>query len=297
LTLTASPDEEAAQRRDRLAGAGLAVLSASAFGTLAIFARYAYQAGGDVPAVLFARFALAAGVMALIMAVRREPWPRGRTLGWLILLGGVGYVGQSLAFFSALRYASASLVSLLLYLYPALVTVLSVTLLGERLTRTRVLALVVALTGSVLTVGGAEGGQPLGVALGVLAALLYSAYIVAGSRLLADVGPLPSTSVILASAAAVYGVLALVQRPVFPTGALGVGAILGLALIATVVAVLTFFASVARVGPSMTSTISTLEPVVTVILAALLLGERVTPVQLLGAALVLSVVPLLTRSR
>lgn len=284
-------------RPDRLVGIALVLLSGVCFGTLAIFARAAYDAGGEPVSVLFLRFVVAGAAMAALMVLRRERWPRGRNLVALLALGGIGYVGQSLAFFTALTLASAALVSLLLYLFPAIVTLLSAVFLGERITRIRAAALALALAGSALTIGQAGGGRPLGIVLGVLAALVYSVYIVTGSRVTPRAGAIPSTTVILLTATVVYGVVVLFQRPSYPAGWDGALAILGLALVATVVAVVAFFAGLQRIGPSETSSLSTVEPVVTVVLAATLLGETIAPVQLAGGACSLAAVVILARSR
>lgn len=283
--------------RERVAGVVLVAVSGASFGTLAIFARYAYRAGGEPTAVLFLRFTVAAMVLVAVLAVRREALPRGRALLPLVGLGAIGYVGQSLAYFTALTYASVALVSLLLYLFPVIVVLLSRVFLGERLTRVRGTALALALAGSALTVGSGAGGRPLGVVLGIVSAVLYALYIVIGSRVTAGVGAIPAATVIVGSAALSFGLVVLVTRPAFPHGALGAFAILGLALVATVVAIVTFFAGLARLGPTDSSTLSTFEPVVTVLLAATLLGERVTPLQLAGGALILGAVLLLARRR
>lgn len=280
----------------RDAGIALVVISAASFGTLAIFARFAYEAGGDPIGVLFLRFAVAGTVLAVLMAVRGERWPRGRNLAGLVALGGLGYVGQSLAFFTGLTYASAGLMALLLYLFPAIVVVLSVVFLHERLSGAKVVALALALLGSILTVGAARAGQPLGVALGVTAAVIYSFYIVVGSQVTPRAGVIPASTVVILTAATVFGLLSVAVRPAFPGGLSGVAAILGLALVATVVAIGTFFAGLARLGPSDTSTLSTLEPVVTVVLAAVLLGESITLLQITGGALILGAVVLLARA-
>lgn len=288
---------ERAGARERVAGVLLVVASAASFGTLAIFARLAYRAGGEPAAVLFLRFTVASMVLAAVLAVRREPLPRGRPLVALMALGGIVYVGQSLAFFTALTQASAALVSLLLYLFPAIVVLLSAAFLGERLTPVRITALVLALAGSALTIGTGAGGRPLGIALGVASAVIYAVYIVMGSRLTAGVGAVPAATVIIASAAVTYGLIVAVTGPAYPRGPLGAVAVLGLALVATVVAIVTFFAGMARLGPADSSTLSTLEPVVTVALAAVLLGERVTSLQLAGGVLILGAVVLLARRR
>ena len=108
-----------------LVGALYVALSAASFGALPIFIKIAYASGAEPVAVLALRFTFAALLMSAIMLVKGLRWPRGRNLLTLACMGALGYVGQSFCFFSALNYASAGLVSLLLYLYPALVTVLA----------------------------------------------------------------------------------------------------------------------------------------------------------------------------
>lgn len=280
----------------RAAGVVLIAVSAASFGAMAVFARLAYDGGADVTAVLFLRFAIAAPLMAVLMRLRGLAWPRGRLLAGLAAMGGLGYVGQSLSFFTALTKASASLVALLLYAYPAIVTVLSVLVLGERLTRPRVAALGVALAGAVLTIGPELSGEPLGVVLGASAAVIYSAYILVGSRLTPRSGALPASAVIMAAAAAVYAVVVAVQRPAFPATAGSWSAVVAIALVSTVVAITTFFAGMARLGATDASTLSTLEPVVTVVLAALVLDERLSAAQLVGGLLILAAVVVLARA-
>ena len=281
----------------RTVGVLLIAVSAASFGAMAIFARVAYDGGADVTAVLFLRFALAAPLMAVLLRLRGLRWPRGRTLAGLAAMGGVGYVGQSLSYFTALTMASAGLVALLLYLYPAIVTVLSTVVLGVPLTPVKAAALAIALVGAALTIGPEVDGRPLGIVLGATAAVVYSVYILVGSRLTPRSGALPSSAVVMAAAAAVYAVVVLVQRPAFPSTLGSWAAVVAIALVSTVVAITTFFAGMARLGPADASTLSTLEPVVTLVLAAAVLDERITLVQLAGAAFILAAVVLLARSR
>lgn len=86
-----------------------------------IFARFAYTSGVSPVTLLFLRFAFAAPVMLGLVAYRRVRLPRGAALAALIGLGGVIYVAQALCYFTALTRAPASLVALILYLYPVLV--------------------------------------------------------------------------------------------------------------------------------------------------------------------------------
>ena len=280
----------------RLSGYIFTIISAVSFGIMPILARFAYASGAEPITVLFLRFLAASILMFAILFVRRIPLPRGRTLFHLFLMGGLGYVGQSMCYFNALTMASASLVSLLLYLYPVLVTVLSAFVLKERITPLKLAALGLALLGAFLTIGFSGEGTPLGIVLGLGAAVIYSVYIVAGSKVMQNVQALPASAVIMASAGVVYGGLAAVRGTVLPATPGGWWAVLGIAVLCTVVAITTFMASIERIGPANAATVSTLEPVVAVVLAGLLLNETLSPLKLFGGALILAAVVILTRA-
>lgn len=278
----------------RILGIFLVAVSAAAFGTLAIFGRYAYAAEMDAITILFLRFSLSALVLLAILRLRRESLPRGRPLVPLIGMGAIGYVGQAFCYLAALNYASSGLVALLLYLYPAFVTVLSVVVLHERMTRLKLLALLLALIGSGLTIGPA-GGQLLGILLALGAAGIYSIYIIVGAQVMKQVSAVQSSTVIMASAGVMAGVLMAINGPHWPATAAGWWAVAGIVIVATVLPAVTFFIGLRRVGPTTAAMISTLEPVVTVLLAAWLEAERLQPLTLIGGGLILGAVLLLTQ--
>ncbi|RKP44930.1 DMT family transporter [Trinickia fusca] len=290
----------ASSRAEVVRGALLVALSASAFGAMAIFGRFAYAGGTDVLGLLTLRFLICGVVLSVVAKQRGVAWPRGRALWPIVAMGGVGYVGQSLCYFVALQHAQASLVALLLYLYPAFVTLLAAWWLGERLTQVKAAALVLCLAGSALMVGGGRG-EPLGIALGLAAAVVYSIYIVVGARVTRGIDPLATTAVVCLAAAAVFCTVSLVRTlagapPHLPQTAGAWMAMLAIALVSTVTAMLAFFAGLTRLGAARTSMLSTLEPVVTVTLASLLLGERLSPLQWLGGASILAAVLWLVRA-
>ena len=273
----------------------LIAISAASFGTLAIFGRFAYEDGKDIFTILFLRFGGSAAFITIILLLRKEQFPRGRILAQLVGMGALGYVGQSFSYLTAINYASAGLVALLLYLYPIFVAVLSTVFLNEKLTRIKVTALMLALFGTALTVGPA-GGQMSGILLAISAALIYSVYIIVGTNVMKHVSAVQSSTVIFASAGIVYGLLTLSNGAHFPASNSGWLAMLGIILISTIIPVVTFLAGLERIGPTNAAMLSTLEPVVTVLLAAWLFGERLMPIVLVGGGLILVAVILLTKS-
>src|SRR5512147_1475562 len=278
----------------RITGILLIAISAASFGTLAIFGRYAYAAGMDIFTVLFLRFTISASIMTIILLMRKERFPNGKILLQLIGMGALGYVGQSFSYLSAIKYASAGLVALLLYLYPMFVFVLSVIVLREKVTWLKVIALLLALTGTALTVDPA-GGQLTGILLAILSAVIYSIYIIVGTNVMKHVSAVQSSLVIFASAAIVYGMLTAANGAHFPSTNSGWLGVAGIVLVATVIPVATFLAGLERIGPTNASMLSTLEPVVTVLLAGLIFGERLAAITILGGSLILVAVILLTR--
>ena len=181
----------------RLTGILLIAISAASFGTLAIFGRYAYTDGMDTFTVLFLRFTISASIMTIILLLRKEPFPRGRILLQLIGMGALGYVGQSFMYLTAINYASAGLVALLLYLYPFFVMILSAIVFREHITRLKVIALILALVGTALTVDP-NGGQLIGALMAVTAAAIYSVYIIVGTNVMKHVSSVQSSTIIFA---------------------------------------------------------------------------------------------------
>jgi drug/metabolite transporter (DMT)-like permease len=274
----------------RWMGVLLIVISAASFGALPIFIRLAYRTGADPITLLVLRYSIAAVVMVAIMFIRKTPLPRGRILLGLFLMGAVGYVGQSFSYFTALTMASAGLVALLLYLYPAIVTMLSALFFKERLTPAKVGALTLALVGTALTIGPTGSGRVPGILLAIAAAVIYSFYILVGSRIMPHSSAIAASTTVITAAAAVYIGIVAVRGPAFPQTFSGWVDIFAIALVSTVLPIVTFFAGLERVGPTRASTLSTFEPVMSVMLAILILGETISPLQVLGGVLILAAV-------
>ncbi len=290
------------QRRSALIGLALVLTSAAGYGTQAIFARLAYAAGANVSTVLLLRFVLSLAVLwpVLVLSGRgKRAWtaikqPK-RLLGLLVL--GILFSGNSIAFFTALTYLHTAVVELLLYLYPGIVLILSAIFLHERLGLMKLLALLCALAGSALTVGplgavalpGVTGGKVLlGLALGLSAALIYATYIVIGNRLAAG-----TPSDVTAAVSMTGTTLVFVFGSLAGDGAtLSISsdawlAIGGVALFSTVIATTFFLAGLERLGPSRAAILATVEPVVTLILATLVLHDPPRWFQVIGGALIL----------
>jgi drug/metabolite transporter (DMT)-like permease len=266
-------------------GIVLCLASAAGFGGMAIFAKIAFRHGATVTSLLTLRFGIAAAVLWAVVAIGRRPPPPRRVVVAGAGLGAFGYSLQAACYFSALQHIDASLTALLLYTYPVLVFGGAVILGRDRPTRAKAgaLALAAAGTGLVL-VGGASGAlNAPGVALALGAALTYTVYILVADTVVGEGDPFALAAIVSTGAfAALLGFSLATGRVDLSLDASGWAAIVALALISTVAAITAFLLGLERVGPSTASIVSTLEPVVTVALAALVFAERLGVVQLAG---------------
>jgi drug/metabolite transporter (DMT)-like permease len=216
-------------------------------------------------------------------------------------LGAFGYAAQAGCFFAALDRVDASLLSLMLYTYPSMVAVAAILLRRERADARRFAALLLASGGLVLVLANAKAGtlDPIGAALALGAASVYTTYILTSQGIAGRMSPtLLSALVCTGATVTLTGGTALIGdlNPGAVT-ATGWGWLVSLAVVSTVVAVSLFFAGLKRVGPTSAAILSTAEPVVTVILAFLVFGEVLGPLQLLGGLLVIAAVLVLASQR
>ena len=280
----------------RWQGVLLVAISAAGFASIGLFARVAAASGASLLTVLALRFVLAGIILALVLRHRRLAWPRGQDLAGLVLLGALGYTAQSFCFFSALNHLTVGLAVLLLYLHPALVLLAGAALGRQRLTPRKAALAAASFAGILLTVRGDLAGTPVGLAFGIGAALIYTNYILVGEHLTPRTGVIPAATVIVLSAAVMFCLGTLVEGVRWPGTTGGWLAVAGIAVLGTALATVTFFAGVQRIGAGDAATLSTLEPVVALVLAFVFLGEQLGAVQLAGALLVIASAALLGRS-
>ncbi|WP_436347459.1 DMT family transporter [Natronorubrum sp. FCH18a] len=279
-------------------GIALILVSAIGFGTLGIFGIYAQRAGLSIPTVLVFRFLLAGALIWAFLAWRGEATTlRGRPLAIALALGGFGYTAQSGLYFLGLEFMTAGLVAIVLYTYPAFVVVLAVLTIGERVSRPMLLALCLAFGGIVLVTGAnPDGASLVGVVVVLGAALAYACYITGSRAVLETVDPLVLTAYVLPAAATSYVVIGTATGQLeLPTAPSAWVILCCIAVFATAVPVVAFFAGLQYIGASRASIVSTAEPPVTVVLGAALFAEPVTVATVVGGVSILAGVIILER--
>ena len=279
-------------------GALLCLVAAGSFALQPVLVKLAFDGGAGVASIGAIRFALAALALALLArrAIAAAP---ARTLLAPFLLGLTIYGLETGLFFASLERIDVSLASLLMCSYPALVVAGAVLLRRERASRRRALALVVALVGVALVLAGGVSGamDPLGIGLALGAAIAYAAYVLVSDRLLGTTEPLVLATMLCAGAAVAFALGGAASGSLETPDVSTLAVIGAIALVATVLPIAAFLGGVHRIGPSRATILGTVEPPVTIALSALIFGERLGPLQLLGAALVLSGVVILQLRR
>lgn len=273
----------------------LVLASAACFGVMAIFAKLAYEQGATVGTLLAVRFLLAAlALWGLALATGSARALDRRVIVAGLLLGGFGYAAQSTLFFSSLTRIDAALAALLLYAYPALVTLAAVALGREGLRARTLGALAVASAGVFLVLAGAGMGARsidlVGAGLAFGSAIAYTAYILASQPVAGRVPPIAFAATVCTGASLSFLAGGWLLGELETPSAAALGWIACIALIGTVGAIVLFFAGLVRVGPSKASILSTVEPPFTALLALAVFGEALAPPQLAGGALVLAAV-------
>ena len=291
-------------------GLGLTVVSAFAFGSGPLFAKPVYTEGVGWHVLMAWRFLVGAGLAWAWLPLNtrfRAGLRRMRRRDLAVALGlGVLYTGNSATYFAGLETVSASLSALIVYVYPAIVAVISLQV-GHSLRGRRAWgALGLALAGVALAVGNIEEASAppvIGLLLIAASPVIYSVWIVLAARLSgegrsgvgleaeAGADPLAAGAVMLSATAATYWLSALVLgQPVLPAQ-IPSGAwfgLVGIGVVSTFIAVLAFYTGAHRIGAARASIVSTVEPIWTIALASLLFGETLGPLQLVGGAMILA---------
>lgn len=278
----------------RARGVALAIVSAITFSSLGLFARLAYSQGMAPSQALAWRFTLA-GIVLWVMLVRkgghRRPWREYRNA---LLLGLLGFAPQAGLFFLTVRYLSPGLASLLLYLYPAFVVFLSMVFLKRPPRPAQLFALLFSTAGCTLTLWTRGDYPAVGYALGVIVALAYGVYLIVSEKVVEGLDPIFITANLMVSAAVIYWILTVAGGDVLVPGTpAAIAGVVGIAVVGSVIPIVTLFAAIRIIGSADTSLVSTIEPLFTVALSALLYGERLTSLQLGGGALIVTGVLLL----
>ena len=268
------------------------ITAMTAFGTIGLFVR---AIGLPSSIIALVRGVVGAAFLLLVLVLRRARPDRGtiRKNLPLLCLSGAAIGFNWILLFEAYRYTTVATATLCYYFAPIFVTLFSPLLLGERLARRKLFCVVAALTGMVLVSGVPQTGLPSlaearGILFGLGAAVLYASVVLMNKKI-DGVGALDKTTIQLAAAAAVLlpYTLATEDFTALSPSLLSVVLLLILGVVHTGVCYTLYFGSLCHPPAQTAALFSYIDPVVAILLSALLLGEPLGLLGAVGAVLVL----------
>lgn len=267
------------------------IVSASVFGTLGPFVRRIEVASAEL--ALY-RAVLAAVFLLLFFLVRRKRLRLReiRKALWLLLLSGAAMGFNSMLLFESYKYTSISLATLSYYIAPVIVTALCPLLFHEKMTRTQVLCFLMSTLGVALIIGsgGLQGGGSdlRGIVCALGAAVFYAAVILL-NKYIHGVTGLEHTFVQLLAAVVVLAPYVGLTSGFHPEvlSATGWVNLLIVGFVHTGVTYCIYFSAIRTLPGQESSLLSYLDPIVSVLISVLLLGEPLAPIQIAGMVLFL----------
>lgn len=268
------------------------IFSVSVFGTIGIFVRWI---GLPSSVIALVRGAVGAAFLLLLARFRHAPIDRAalRRRWQLLLLSAAMMSFNWITLFEAYRYTTVATATLCYYMAPIFVTLISPVLLKERLTTRKLLCVFLALAGMVFVSGVPQSGLPgpseaKGILLALCSAALYAGVILI-NKYLAGVPAYDRTLLQLACAAAVMIPYILLTEDLSAMSVTPLGAVLLLivAVFHTGWCYALYFGSMTVLSAQTVALFSYIDPIVAILLSALLLREPLGWSGILGAALVL----------
>ena len=263
--------------------------SMAIFGTVGIFVRFIPMASAGIA---FCRGVLGCIFLLALMALtgKKPNLEDMKRNGWILAISGAAIGINWILLFESYRYTTVAIATICYYLAPAFVTLAS-PLVGEKLTVKKLLCIGVALVGMVFVSGVLQGNQQssfLGVVLGVGAAVFYASVILLNKKL-SPIGAYDKTLCQLGAASLVVAPYILLTGGIYfgdmsPVSWIMLGV---LGIVHTGIAYALYFGGIRDVNAQTAAILSYLDPVLSILLSALILRERLDVFSVAGAVLIL----------
>ena len=275
--------------------AGLALLAALGFSLKAIFIKLAYPYGVDAITLLALRMVFSLPVFLWVGLVRHKASQNLSMDDWarVFLLGCLGYYGASILDFWGLEYISAGLERLILFTYPTLTILIGVLFQGKTFTRREFFAIVLCYSGIgfafIHDLGQGDSASVLiGGALVFASSVSYALYLSGSAPMIARLGALRFSALAMLVSTAVTLIHFFAAQPlsafIQPLPVYGWG--LAMAMFSTIVPVFALSAAIRQLGAGQASLYGMIGPMLTIGFGWWLLGEQISLEQMIGAALV-----------
>ena len=267
----------------------LLLLSMTIFGTVGIFVRNIPLPSEEI-ALYRAALALLLIGLYLLISHKKITLTRPRLQLTVLLLSGAAMAMNWVLLFEAYKYTTISNATLAYYFAPTVVTVASTIIFKEKITPLSVLCFVGSSAGIVLITGTQSGGDGdlIGILFGLGAALLYAS-VVLMNKLLSDVAGIQRTFMQFLSAVAVLIPYVLIGTGIHLDGLSSNGwiALLIVGIIHTGITYCMYFTSIGTLPGQKVAILSYVDPLVAVLASVFILGEDITPLQIVGGIMIL----------
>lgn len=278
---------------DKIKGYIYGIVASATYGMIPLFTLPLYSAGMDIYSVLFIRYTLAIGILALMIKARGRSFHiSGANLKSILIFGSV-FAVSSISLFTSYKYMDAGIASTLLFVYPIIVALIMRIFFRERLSLYTILCMAGALGGIVLLYKGDGAGtlSVLGTVMAILSALSYAIYIVGINRsTLKEVPTVTLTFYMLTAGWIVFGICVLIRGELNTPDVgewLEWGCMFALALLPTAISLICTTKAVQYIGSTPTAILGAMEPVTAIIFGLTVFGETISGREWAGIALII----------
>lgn len=286
-------------KRTRFKGLIAVLLSTLGYGLMPLISSVAYESGTSVESLLFTRFLVAAVIIWTLVRFMGIPYRTTfRHFVYIVCFSLIGYTLCAHLVFSAYQYLTGSLVTMIVFLHPAMIVAWESVVGRKRPSSAKAGALFLTLAGLVIILWdpGAVLNWP-GVLMSLGAAATYAYFCIAVVEPRThQMSSLAVTAYVVTVSLAVYFGAAIAQHePLIPQTITGFSMAVILGIVSTAFASLAFYWGIKQVGPSTAALASTFEPVFVALIGVLFIGETITWRFLLGSVLILGALLLLNK--
>lgn len=285
----------------KLNGLIYALLSGAAFGVMPIFAKIAYNNGLNATTVLSFRFLVAAVILFFYCVIRKESLKiNKKQLLLALLIGAVEYTLTTQTLFVSYNYIGVGLATALHFIYPASVCVISFLFYKEKMSKSKIISLIVSCVGVYLLVGlNLQSISIKGVTLALFSGVSYSLTVIGmNAKEIKKLNNTVATFYISLFAGITIFLMGLftnnLTMVINPQVVMSLG---GVSIISTIISMVLLMKAVKIIGPTTASILATFEPIVSMVMGVLFLGEKLTLFIVIGTILILASVVLLAKDK
>ena len=280
-------------KKTKLLGALCVTITSVCYGLVPSFSFISFGLGVETETLLFNKFLYAAIIMWAFLLIRKIRFKFSRRAALTMVVTCAGYIGMSTTLYISFDYISGSLATIVSFTFPAMIVAIEMITGRERVRAAKILAVVLSFGGLCLIVWDPDmKANLIGIFFAFLAAVGYVIYLFGlSAESVKKENSFAVAGYVMTSAAAVNFVrCAISGKPLFATEPAQFGMMILLSVVCVFLAILFYAIGVRLIGPGNAALVNTLEPVLACIFSHFLVGDVLTGVMMIGAAMVVAAV-------